>query len=364
MLRDRSTIRVRIRGSSEYDVRFGPLEHLPGGMRDVGLRPGRCLVVTDRNVAPMHGLRLDASLKADGWEPRLLAMPPGEQTKSLAHLSAVYDAALGWGIDRSTPVIALGGGVVGDLAGFAAATLLRGVPLVQVPTTLIAQVDSAIGGKTGINHDAGKNLVGAFHQPKLVWSDPGALATLPEREWASGTAEVVKHALIADPTLFERLEHDMPRFAQREASVVHDVVRAAVQVKAAVVSKDEKENGLRAILNFGHTFGHALEKATGYGVLTHGEAVAIGMRAALYLSRRFSPALDAVRAERLVRTIATPAIPVDLALAELVEAMRSDKKASAGRLRFVLLRRIGEAYVTDEVAPADVDAAWMHALTR
>lgn len=364
MARERNPIRVRIKGGPEYDIRFGPLEELPAAMRQAGLRPGRCLIVTDRNVAEVQGRRLDQAFQSDGWEPRMLAMPPGEQTKSLQHLAAIHDAALTWGVDRSTPVVALGGGVVGDLAGFAASTLLRGLPLVQAPTTLIAQVDSSIGGKTGINHATGKNLIGAFHQPRLVWSDVTTLDTLPEREWYSGLAEVVKHALIGDPALFERLEHDLPRFVQRDPVIVHEVVRSAVIVKAIVVSKDEKEAGLRAILNFGHTFGHALEKATGYGVLTHGEAVAIGMRAALYLSRRFSPALETGRAERLVRLLPTPVIPVDLALDALVSAMRTDKKAQAGRLRFVLLRRIGDAYVTDEVSAADVDAAWVHALSR
>ncbi|MFT5145266.1 MAG: 3-dehydroquinate synthase, partial [Thalassolituus oleivorans] len=174
-------------------------------MREARLRPGRVLVVSDTTVAKLYGRTVDLVLQSDGWEPRVLALPPGETTKNSEHLKAIYDAALGWGIDRKTPIVALGGGVIGDLAGFAAATLLRGVPLVHVPTTLLSQVDSSLGGKTGINHATGKNLVGAFHQPALVHSDINTLATLSEREWMSGAAEVVKHALIGDPRLFEML---------------------------------------------------------------------------------------------------------------------------------------------------------------
>jgi 3-dehydroquinate synthase len=331
-------------------------------MRESNLRPGRVLVVSDETVANLYGRTVDAVLRKDGWEPRLLALPAGESTKSPDHLQAIYDAALNWGVDRRTPLIALGGGVIGDLAGFAASTLLRGIPLVHVPTTLLSQVDSSLGGKTGINHPAGKNLVGTFYQPALVLSDLNTLATLSERDWQSGLAEVVKHALVGDNRLFDQLEGDWPRFVGREASVVRDIIIRAAQVKIDIVSRDEREQGPRALLNFGHTFGHALELATGYGVLTHGEAVAIGMRAALYLSRRFNPKLDYMRSDMLVRRIPVPPIPTDIALGQLMESMRTDKKADSGRLRVVLIKRIGSGYVTDKIAVADIEAAWRHVL--
>ena len=361
-MRADSSLRVRFPTGHSYAVAFRPLAELPAAMREAGLRPGKALVVTDRNVAEIHGRRVDHILQADGWEPRMLALPPGETTKSAEHLQAIYDAALGWRIDRKTPLIALGGGVIGDLGGFASATLLRGIPLVHVPTTLLAQVDSSIGGKTGINHASGKNLVGAFHQPALVLSDIQTLATLPPREWLSGSAEVIKHALIGDPRLFEMLVDSWGTFEARDVTMVSDVLKRACQVKIDIVSRDEREHGPRALLNFGHTFAHALEQATDYEVLTHGEAVAIGMRAALYLSRRFHPKLDYMRSDVLARQIPAPSIPADVALAQLMEAMRSDKKADSGRLRFVLLKRVGAAYLTDQIALADVEAAWKHVL--
>lgn len=331
-------------------------------MREVGLRPGRVLVVSDRNVAELYGPAVDKALQADGWEPRVLALPPGETTKTQEHLKAIYDAALTWGIDRKTPIVALGGGVIGDLAGFAAATLLRGVPLVHVPTTLLAQVDSSIGGKTGINHATGKNLIGAFYQPSLVLSDIHTLATLPEREWNSGCAEVVKHAIIGDQRLFDLLAETWGLFAARDIETTREVLRRACQVKIDIVSRDEREQGPRAFLNFGHTFGHALEQATGYHTLAHGEAVAIGMRAALYLSRRYNPKLNYAAIDQLVLRIPVPPVPADLALGEVMQAMRTDKKAESGRLRFILVKRIGTPYITDEIAAADVEAAWRNVL--
>lgn len=361
-MRSDNALHVRFPSGVGYTVGFRPLSELALAMREARLRPGRVLVVSDTTVAKLYGRTVDLVLQSDGWEPRVLALPPGETTKNSEHLKAIYDAALGWGIDRKTPIVALGGGVIGDLAGFAAATLLRGVPLVHVPTTLLSQVDSSLGGKTGINHATGKNLVGAFHQPALVHSDINTLATLSEREWMSGAAEVVKHALIGDPRLFEMLSEDWQLFAGRDVTVVREVLRRACQVKIDIVSRDEREHGPRAFLNFGHTFGHALEQATGYEVLAHGEAVAIGMRAALYLSRRYNPKLDYRGADMLVSRIPVPKIAADMALAELMAAMRSDKKVEAGILRLVLVKRIGAAYVTDRIALADVEAAWRHVL--
>ncbi len=345
-----------------YPLLFDPLAAVPDRMKEAGLRAGRCLVVTDAHVAGWYAGPFETALAKAGWTPRVVVLPPGESTKSCAHLHRIYDEALGWGIDRKTPVLALGGGVVGDLAGFAAATLLRGLPLVQLPTTLIAQVDSALGGKTGINHSIGKNLVGAFHQPRFVGIDLGTLTTLPEREWHSGLAEAVKHALIADAALMAFLEANWKGVLARDAGVVAEMVYRAAAVKAAIVSADEREQGRRALLNFGHTFGHAVENVAGYGRFTHGEAVALGMRAALHLSEHLHPDEPWTRLHRLVARLPVPPGYAELDVDALMDAMRSDKKKEAGTLRFVVLRRLGEAYVTDRPGTSAVEAAWQKAL--
>ncbi len=332
-------------------------------MQEVGLRPGRCLLVTDERVATFHGERLEAALRAAGWVPTRIVVPAGEASKSQEMLGRIYDAALGAGLDRKTPLLALGGGVVGDLAGFAAASLLRGIPLVQVPTTLISQVDSAVGGKTGINHPLGKNLIGAFHQPRLVLSDLSTLQTLPDREWLSGLAEVVKHGLISDRALFEFLETNWGAIRRRDERIVEEMVPRAVRVKTAVVEKDERESGPRAHLNFGHTFGHAIERVAGYGAFTHGEAVVVGMQVALYLSAMLHPDLELERALALVRRIPVPTDPSTLPFDRLYATMKVDKKTEAGRIRFVLIRRIGEAYVTSDLTEEQMRGAWEEALS-
>ncbi len=357
-----SSLTVALPEGRSYALRFRPLAELPARMTEAGLRRGRCLVVTDEHVAGHYRRVVEEALGEAGWTPHVLVLPPGEPTKSAGHVRRIYDEALAWGIDRRTPVVALGGGVVGDVAGFAAATLLRGLPLVQCPTTLIAQVDSALGGKTGINHVAGKNLVGAFHQPRLVLADVHVLRTLPEREWTSGLAEVIKHALIADPALFTFIEEHIDAVLERDLAVVGRLVPRAAHVKIRIVQEDEREQGRRAILNFGHTFGHAIERVAGYGAFTHGEAVALGMRAALWLSHRLhGAAVPFERADRLVRRIPVPSGLAALDTGALNEAMQSDKKARAGRVRFVLMRRLGAAYLTADVAKSDVQRAWAYA---
>lgn len=355
-------LRIMLEGGRDYPIFFLPLSEVPALMEQTGMRRGRCLIVTDEHIARIHLSGLESALSEAGWSARTIILPPGETTKSYEHLHAIYDVALEWGIDRKTPVLALGGGVIGDLAGFAAATLLRGLPLVQLPTTLIAQVDSALGGKTGINHKAGKNLIGAFHQPVFVCSDRETLLTLPRREWTSGLAEVVKHGLIADSDLYEFLEANWLAVLERDPSVVHELVYRGARVKVNVVSQDERESGLRAILNFGHTFGHAIEKAAGYGAFTHGEAVALGMRAALHLSHRYHPDLPLERVDSLLRQIPVGGRLSEYSVPDLMDAMHGDKKAEAGTLRFVLLRRIGEAYVTDRPSPSEVEAALRFAM--
>lgn len=347
-------------GARSYAIRFAALRTLPRILDDVGLRGGRCVLVTDTNVAAHYRTPVCSTLKRAGWAPHVHVVQPGEATKAPDPLKALYDDVLGWGIDRETPVLALGGGVVGDLAGFAAATLLRGVPLVHLPTSLIAQVDSSIGGKTGINHPTGKNLIGAFYQPRVVCTDVDTLDTLPQREWTSGMAEVIKHACIADPSLFEHLETNLvPILTKRDRTLLEETIRQAARVKVHIVSDDEREAGRRALLNFGHTVGHAVETVAGYGTFTHGEAVALGMRAGLYLSHHKHPgAIDRARLDHVVRAVPISGDPSVLDFDALYDAMRSDKKNRGGTIRFVLLRRLGDAYVTGDISRDVLRRAW------
>jgi 3-dehydroquinate synthase len=346
-----------------YDVHFRPLRTLPQLLDDAGLRGGRCLLVTDENVARHYRTPLTQTLDDAGWTVKTVVLPPGEATKSAEHLHTLYDEALDWGIDRQTPVLSLGGGVVGDLAGFAAATLLRGLPLVHLPTSLLAQVDAAVGGKTAINHRTGKNLIGAFYQPQFVCADPTTLDTLPMDEYTGGMAEVVKHALIGDVTLVEYLEENLaPVLSRRDRDAVAETIERAVQVKADVVSADEREEGRRAVLNFGHTFAHAIEAVAGYGTLSHGEAVAVGMRAGLYLShRRYPDAVPRERADHLVRAIPVDADLSALSFDALYRAMTADKKNEGDTIRFVVLDRLGHAVVTDDVTRSEARQAWAFA---
>ncbi len=345
---------VRHAGGS-YPVRFAPLAKLGEAARGVGLS-GRALIVTDSNVGPLYADAVSDSLRASGFEPHVITLPAGEASKSVDHLSALYDRALTWGVERSTPIFALGGGVVGDLAGFLAATLLRGLPLVQVPTTSIAQVDSAIGGKTGINHAQGKNLIGAFWPPRLVFADTAALTTLPTREWTSGLAEAVKHALLDGGDLLNVILDSGDALLACDPATVSRIVPQAAAVKVGVVSADERESGRRAFLNLGHTFGHALETRLGYGTVTHGEAVALGMRAASWLSERLNEPLDP-RAWQALDLLPTPTLP-SLDAAELLAIMRRDKKSSEGRIRLVLLRELGDPYLASDVPDAQIADAF------
>jgi 3-dehydroquinate synthase len=333
---------------------------VPDLLEKANLKPGRCVLVSDENVAAHYRTPLVEGLSSAGWSVHSIVLPPGEDTKSAESLHGIYDDVLDWGIDRQTPVLALGGGVIGDLAGFAAATLLRGVPLVQLPTSLLAQVDASVGGKTAINHPTGKNLIGAFYQPRLVCADPQTLDTLPMREYTSGMAEVVKHALIKDPVLFGRLEENLvPVMAYGDQEMVSAVIEDAVRVKAEVVSADEREEGRRAILNFGHTFAHALERVAGYGAFTHGEAVALGMRAALYLSHQRNPeALPRDRIDHVIDAIPIEDDPSTVSFSNLYDAMTADKKNQGETIRFVLLKRMGDAYVTGDITRAEARHAW------
>jgi len=348
-------------GERSYDIRVGPglIENAGAEIGPV-LRGRKVFVITDSSVAGFWLDPLLDSLKAAGIAAETIVVPPGEGSKSFASYEQVVTKMLEGGVDRRTGVVALGGGVVGDLAGFCAASVLRGLDFIQIPTTLLAQVDSSVGGKTGINTKQGKNLVGAFHQPRLVLADTGALATLPKREILAGYAEVVKYGLIRDADFFEWLEGSgAALIAGDEAARIKAVVESC-KAKAAVVAADEHEAGLRELLNFGHTFGHALEAAAGYdGSLLHGEAVSVGMVQALELSRRLGlcPGQDAERARSHLAGMGLMARVCDIPGAgkwkaeDLLTSMRRDKKARDGTIRFVLARRIGEAFTSDEVVP-------------
>ncbi len=351
-------IHIDLGEARSYRYHIQSFQDVPGLMAASGLRTGKCLIVTDDTVRSLYADVLEKALRDAGWTTKIFSVQAGEKAKSYTCLHQIYDAALSWGIDRKTPVIALGGGVVGDLAGFAAASLLRGLPFIQLPTTLIAQVDSALGGKTGINHSTGKNLIGAFHQPAFVCADLQTIVSLPFREWTSGLAEVVKHALIADLDFFEWLEKNWQQVIDREAAILGPLIHRAARIKAEVVSQDEREAGLRAILNFGHTFGHAIEHVAGYGHYTHGEAVAMGMRAALNLSATLHPQLDVERARTLVSALPIHASPLHMSLDALVSAMYTDKKVLAGKIRFVLLDKIGHAYVEEAASMDDARTAF------
>jgi len=349
-------------GERAYDIVVGRGALGGSGARLAALGARAAAIVTDETVSGLHGDALKEVLEAAGLRVATIVIPPGEGSKSFAELERVANALLEARIERGDLVVALGGGVVGDLAGFASAILRRGVRLVQAPTTLLAQVDSSVGGKTGINAPAGKNLLGAFHQPSLVLADTTLLDTLPARELRAGYAEVVKYGLIDDPAFFAWCEGNAASVLAGGPERDH-AVAASCRAKAAVVVEDEREEGRRALLNLGHTFAHALERIVRYdgARLVHGEAVAIG----LALAFRFSAALGLCalgQAERVERHLATLGLPTGLADVPggfgspdaLLDAMRQDKKVKAGRLTFILARGIGESFVAEGVEAADV----------
>ena len=353
-------------GSGGYDVLIAPslLSALGQTLRSVGIG-GRLALVSDTNVLKHWGAFATASLEAAGYSVTTISLPPGEETKSFRGAEQLYGQLIQAGFGRSDAVVAFGGGVVGDLAGFVAATYHRGMSLVQLPTTLLAQVDSSIGGKVAVDHPLGKNLIGAFYPPRTVICDPTLLKSLTVRERWSGLAEVVKVALIADEQLVQSLERDLDVIGNGLASEARmsGVVEKAVRLKAATVSSDEKEQGRRALLNFGHTLGHALEAVTGYGALTHGEAIVIGMRVALEISAQLGhcSAADAARALALLARFPAPP-PVSPPQREaVIAAARRDKKAEGGSLKFIVLAGIGRGQVvpslSDELLALGVDRA-------
>ncbi|MFA5824674.1 MAG: 3-dehydroquinate synthase [Gallionellaceae bacterium] len=311
----------------------------------------RVAIVSNTTVAPLYLERLSNALTGNGIQVQAIVLPDGEQYKNTESLNTIYDALLSNRCERNTPLIALGGGVIGDLTGFAAATYLRGVPFIQIPTTLLAQVDSSVGGKTGINHPLGKNMIGAFYQPQVVVADVATLNTLPDKELRAGIAEVIKYGLIRDLPFLEWLEQNIEKLLQRDPEALQYAIVRSCQNKAEVVGADERESGERALLNLGHTFGHAIENAMGYGVWLHGEAVAAGTIMAADLSSRLGwlTEQDVERTKKLFTRSGLPVRGPRLGTEKYMQLMGLDKKVADGKIRFVLLKALGQAVITDEV---------------
>lgn len=319
--------------------------HIPGP---------RVAIVTNTVVAPLYLERLSKTLEAAGKRVTQIILPDGEEEKNWANLMKVFDVLLAEKCDRKTTLIALGGGVIGDMTGFAAAAYMRGVPFVQVPTTLLSQVDSSVGGKTGINHPLGKNMIGAFYQPQAVIADTSTLNTLPARELSAGLSEVIKHGAIIDAPFFDWIEANIAKLVAKDADALAYAIKRSCEIKADVVRQDEREGGLRAILNFGHTFGHAIEAGMGYGVWLHGEAVGCGMVMAADLSHRLG-FIDAQSKERIVAVVKAAGLPTvapDLGVARWLELMEVDKKNEGGEIKFILLKPLGASIIT--TVPQDV----------
>ena len=338
-----STLTVEL-GDRSYPIVIG--QGLLGGAFDLAgfVRGSDCLVVTNETVGPLY---LDSLLQnLEGKTAHSIALPDGEAYKTVATMQSILDELVRAGANRDTTVLALGGGVVGDIAGFAAACYMRGVAFVQVPTTLLAQVDSSVGGKTGVNHEKGKNLVGAFHQPQVVLIDTDTLSTLPDRELRAGIAEVIKYGAICDAEFFAWLEDNMQALLARDPQALAHAIQRSCELKAEVVAEDEREAGRRAILNFGHTFGHAIEHCQGYGEWLHGEAVAAGMIMAARLSGIAGTDIDRLR--QLVAAAGLPVEPPAIAADDWMAAMGMDKKVKGKQLRFVLLDAIGSSRVSGD----------------
>ncbi|MBI3099419.1 MAG: 3-dehydroquinate synthase [Planctomycetes bacterium] len=345
-------------GDRSYSIRIesGLLDHLGAEIRRAVPQPSRAVIVTDRHVGRLYGPRVDRALRRAGFPVDRITFAGGERNKTLPVASATIDRLVALGADRHTLLVALGGGIVGDLTGFVASIYMRGIPFVQVPTSMLAQVDASVGGKVAVDHPRAKNMIGSFYQPRGVFTDPTVLRTLPEREYIAGLAEVVKSGMIGNPDLFAWLERSAADvLAHSEAAILH-CISAAAGLKAAVCSRDERETGERVILNYGHTVGHALETATGYDRFRHGEAVSVGMDVEARLAERLKLCPPGI-AERQRRVLATLGLPIRCPRAvqrRIMEAMKHDKKSRAGRMRFVLPVRIGEVKVVPDVPQEEV----------
>ena len=349
------TLTVELKDRS-YPISIGPGLLQQGALLRSAVPASHVLLVSNTKVAPLYAKAVTSAL--DGHQIIEVILPDGEKHKSLATAGRVFDVMIANRLGRDALVLALGGGVVGDLAGFVSACYQRGVDFVQLPTTLLAQVDSSVGGKTAVNHLGGKNLIGAFHQPRAVLADTDALATLPERELQSGLAEIIKYALICDEAFLVWLEHNMDALRRREPSVLERAIFRSCQIKAQIVGRDEREHGERALLNLGHTFGHAVEAATGYTEWLHGEAVGVGLVMAASLSQRLGrlAAKDVERVTELLQRAGLRTVPPQVGAARAAEFMSIDKKVRRGRVRLVLLSKLGEAYLSDDYPEPDLHA--------
>jgi 3-dehydroquinate synthase len=343
-------------GERSYPILIGPGLLDDAAVLDAHVPRGTVLLVSNTTVASLYAAAIKRGLKDRTIVEAIL--PDGESYKTLTTLSRIFDVAVTNRLARDSTVVALGGGVVGDMAGFAAACYQRGVDFVQVPTTLLAQVDSSVGGKTGVNHPGGKNLIGAFHQPIAVIADTNTLTTLPPRELRAGLAEVIKYGLIHDAAFFDWLEVNVDRLLAGNAEALTHAIRRSCEIKAQIVGKDERERGDRALLNLGHTFGHAIESATGYSSWLHGEAVGTGMLMAAAMSHEcgYLSDADVARLRALLHRVGLPIAAPDVSPQAALEHMKIDKKVKAGRMRFVLLKRIGAAFVTPDYPPEALQA--------
>jgi len=345
--------RVRVRlGSNSYEIHIGAgiLTQTGRRLKEKGLAC-KLVIITNPIVKSLYGKALESSLTTEGFKVSILQVPDGEEQKSLETAGRLYHELANCYAERRTPILALGGGVIGDLVGFVAATYQRGVPLIHVPTTLLAQVDSSIGGKVALDHGQLKNKIGAFYQPRLVISDITALKTLNDRTFGDGLAEVIKYGVIWDKELLTYLEKNVDKIKGREEGTLEETIFWSARIKAEIVEKDEKDVGLRAILNYGHTIGHAIESVSGFKV-SHGEAVAIGMVAAARISTKMGilNENELLRLESLIERAGLPAKALDLEVEKLLQAMKHDKKVLRGKVRFVLPQSLGKVFVTDEVS--------------
>jgi 3-dehydroquinate synthase len=341
-----------------YPIHIGPGLLSKPELINPFLVSDRVAIVTNNTVAKHYLAPLTQSLAAAGVKSSTISLPDGEAYKNFDTLNLIFDALLTERCDRKTTLIALGGGVIGDMCGFAAATYQRGVPFIQIPTTLLSQVDSSVGGKTGINHPMGKNMIGAFYQPRLVLADITTLKTLPDRELSAGLAEVIKYGLLGDAQFFVWLEANIEKLLARDSEALTYAIKRSCEMKAEIVAADERESGQRALLNLGHTFGHAIETAMGYGTWLHGEAVAAGMVMAAKLSSSIGwlAKVEIARIEKLLQRAMLPISPPNIPIEKFIDLMHGDKKVEAGKIKFVLIRRIGLAELCSEISVNDLES--------